>query len=378
MYITKIAIILFVFTLLCPKTYCVQKNPIDADMEEVLLNPQFLLFRRGENQKIFEYDQKTRRANAPKYGGVSLNAFEFFESENTLKQEITRNVMRGYLRFLYSDQYIVSEPDNYIKIENMRKVIPVLQFEDGEKNHYLLKRFNDNNFDLILLEYSQIFEQYSGKKMENFDLLEYLNTARISGVDLLRICIYEENSFRIPRPTNLEIPIKNKSMVSILEENRAAEQKKLKKEKTPIRSMRKIMTTERKAQIIMEPLKTKLKLAEVERDNEFKKRKELVLMRLPHLKTALDSTKNDAEITLLVQTEIIRSIYEPDPSEENCPGEFLNGGCIPNTKWTNKVWKLYRRLYKFKDIASHIFPDRRSIHRQKLSKSKKFGGAELW
>ena len=175
-----------------------------------------------------------------------------------------------------------------------------------------------------------------------------------------------------------KIPIKNKSMISILEENRAAEQAKLNKEKTPIRSMRKIMTTERKAQMIMEPLKTKLKLAEVERDNEFKKRKELVLMRLPHLKTALERTKNDAEITLLVQTEIIRSIYEPDPSEENCPGEFLNGDCIPNTKWTNKVWKLYRRLYKFKDIASHIFPDRRSIHRQKLSKSKKFGGAELW
>ena len=104
--------------------------------------------------------------------------------------------MRGYLRFLYSDQYIVNEPDNYIKIENIKKVTPVLQFEDGEKNHYLLKRFNDNSFDLILLEYSQIFKQYSGK-VENFDLLEYLHTARVSGVDLLRIAIYEEKSFRL-------------------------------------------------------------------------------------------------------------------------------------------------------------------------------------
>tara|TARA_Y100000589_G_scaffold179484_1_gene169910 strand:- start:1510 stop:2646 length:1137 start_codon:yes stop_codon:yes gene_type:complete len=378
MCVKKIVIIFIIFTLLFPKSFCIEKNPIDRDIEEILLNPQFLLFRRGENKKIFEYDQKTRRANAPKYGGVSLNAFEFFESEITLKQEITRNVMRGYLRFLYSDQYIVNEPDSYIKIENLKKVIPVLQFVDGEKNHYLLKRFNDNNFDLIMLEYSQIFEQYSGKKMENFDLLEYLHTARISGVDLLRISIYEENSFRIPRPTNLEIPIKNKSMISILKDNRAAEIEKLNKEKAPLRSMRKIMTTERKAQMIIQPLKDKLRLSEAQRENKFKKRKELVLMRLPHLKNALDATRNEDEITLLVQTEIIRSIYEPDPSESNCPGELKDGICLPSKKWTNKVWKLYRRLYKFKDVASHIFPDRRSLHRQKLSKSKKFGGAELW
>ena len=101
-------------------------------------------------------------------------------------------------------------------------------------------------------------------------------------------------------------------------------------------------------------------------------------MRLPHLKSALDATRNKDEITILVQSEIIRSIYEPNPIEENCPGDFEDGLCLPNNNWTNKVWKLYRRLYKFKDVASHIFPDRRSIHRQKLSKSKEFGGAELW
>ena len=206
----KTAILFGILSLICSQSYCYDKNNIDADIEKILLNPEFLLFRRGENQKIFEYDQKTRRANAPKHGGVSLNAFEFFESENTLKREITRNVMRGYLRFLYSDQYIVSEPDNYIKLENFRKVTPVLQFEDGEKNHYLLKRFNDNNFDLILLEYSQIFKQYSGKKMENFDLLEYLHTARVSGVELLRIAIYEENSFKILGLLTLKSPLKIK------------------------------------------------------------------------------------------------------------------------------------------------------------------------
>ncbi|MEE2924282.1 MAG: hypothetical protein VX619_05820 [bacterium] len=375
---TKIVMIFLIFNLLSPNAFGSEKNRIDSDIEQILLNPEFLLFRRGENQKIFEYDQKTRRANAPKHGGVSLNAFEFFESENTLKREITRNVMRGYLRFLYSDQYIVNEPDNYIKIENIKKVTPVLQFEDGEKNHYLLKRFNDNNFDLILLEYSQIFKQYSGKKMENFDLLEYLHTARVSGVDLLRIAIYEEKSFRIPRLTNLEIPIRNKSMITILEENKAAEEEKIEKEKAPLRLMRQIMTTERKAKMLMQPLQEKLKLAESKRNEEFLKRKELVLMRLPHLKSALDATRNEDEITLLVQSEIIRSIYEPDPSEENCPGELKDGNCIPNSNWSNKVWKLYRRLYKFRDVASHIFPDRRSIHRQKLSKSKEFGGAELW
>ena len=50
-------------------------------------------------------------------------------------------------------------------------------------------------------------------------------------------------------------------------------------------------------------------------------------MRLPHLKSALDTTRNEDEITLLVQSEIIRSIYEPDPSEENCPGELKDGNC---------------------------------------------------
>ena len=167
-------------------------------------------------------------------------------------------------------------------------------------------------------------------------------------------------------------------MITILEENRAAEQEKIKKEKMPLRSMRKIMTPERKASMIMQPLNNQLKLSESTRDKAYTKRKELVLMRLPHLKSALDATRNENEITLLVQSEIIRSIYEPNPTEENCPGELKDGYCLPNTKWTNKVWRLYRRLYKLKDVASHIFPDRRSIHRQELSKSNEFGGAELW
>ena len=106
--------------------------------------------------------------------------------------------------------------------------------------------------------------------------------------------------------------------------------------------MRQIMTTERKAKMIMQPLQEKLKLAESKRNQEFLKRKELV--GVCHAKSVLNTTRNEDEITLLVQSEIIRSIYEPDP-EENCPGELKDGNCLPNTNWTNKVWKLYRRLY---------------------------------
>ena len=94
--------------------------------------------------------------------------------------------------------------------------------------------------------------------------------------------------------------------------------------------MRKIMTPERKASMIMQPLNNQLKLSESTRDKAYTKRKELVLMRLPHLKSALDATRNENEITLLVQSEIIRSIYEPNPTEENCPGELKDGYCLPN------------------------------------------------
>ena len=77
MFMTKIVMIFLIFNLLSPNSFGSEKNRIDSDIEQILLNPEFLLFRRGENQKIFEYDQKTRRANAPKHGGVSLNALNF-------------------------------------------------------------------------------------------------------------------------------------------------------------------------------------------------------------------------------------------------------------------------------------------------------------
>lgn len=376
MFNTKVilSLIVFVLSVLTSKA----KETIDPDIQAVLTNPQFLLFRRGENEKIFQYDLETLMRSKNRNRGVGLNPFDHFENEAAVSKEITRNVLRGYLHFLYSEQYLVNEPDTYIETENIRKIVPVLQFEDGEKNHYLLKRFNDSSFDLILLEYSPIFKQYSGKKMDSYDLMEYLQTAQVAGVDLLRIAIYEEKSFKVPRITNLEIPIKNKSISKILADKLAREKAKLKEESAPVRSRRPILTTERKAQMIMKPLQDKLNQAEERRKAAFEKRKELVLMRLPYLKATLDKTRNENEITLAVQSEIIESIFEPYPTEDNCPGKFKNNQCEPTIVWSNKVWKLYRQLYRYKDVASHIFPDRRAIHRQELSKSKEFGGAELW
>ena len=375
---TKVIMHLLIFVLILRTTQTNATESIDPDIQAVLMNPQFLLFRRGENEKIFQYDLQTLMQSKNRNRGVGLNPFDHFENEAAVSREITRNVLRGYLNFLYSDQYLVNEPDTYIETENIRKIVPVLQFEDGEKNHYLLKRFNDSSFDLILLEYSPIFKQYSGKKMDSYDLMEYLHTAQVAGVDLLRIAIYEEKSFKVPRITNLEIPIKNKSLSKILAEKMAREEAKLKKESAPVRSLRPILTTERKAQMIMKPLEDKLKQAEDQRKAAFEKRKELILMRLPYLKKTLDKTRNENEITLAVQSEIIESIFEPYPTEDNCPGKFEKNQCTPTVMWTNKVWRLYRQLYRFKDVASHIFPDRRAPHRQELSKSKEFGGAELW
>lgn len=375
---TKFLIPVLIFVLNISVSSAKTVQDLDPDLQAILSNPSFLLFRRGENEKIFMHDLKTLQSKNQRHKGVGLNPFEHFENEAAVSREITRNLLRGYLGFLYSEQYIVNEVDPYVETENITKIVPVLQFEDGAKNHYLLKRFNENSFDLILLEYSSIFKQYSGKKMNNYDLLEYLHTAQISGVDLLRIAIYEEDSFRVPRITNIEIPVKNKSMAKILADKKAAEEAKAIKDLAPVLLRRPILTTDRKAQMIMEPLKLKLDQAEDRRQKDFEKRRELILMRLPHLKAALSEVRNQDEITLLVQSEIIKSIFEPHPLEKNCPGDYIAPNCVPNKVWSNKVWNLYRQLYRFKDVASHIFPDRRAIHRQELSKSKEFGGSELW
>ena len=291
------------------------------------------------------------------FGGASLQPHEFFSTEMKLSRENVRSLFRGYLRSYYHKDYIVAPPSKYPQLQDLNSSIPVLHYTDGQNNHFLLKRRSDEIFDLIVLEYSDIFKQYSGKSLETFPLREYVINARLANAVNLKISMYEDGSFKLPTPTHLEIPLKSLDIHKWLQKKKEDEEREYQ-----------LRLAERGGNISLEEdalnksnikIKSLLKLVENSKREEerlLNEKIELVSMRLPYMKNKLLGAKTLEEVTIMVQGEIITKVFDPEPVLENCPGEIkLDGKCYPTGDWDQKTWDLYRQLYRIPDIASAFY-----------------------
>lgn len=331
-------------------------NKLDPETVATLNHPNFLLFRRGENRKIMEQDATSLGLTKQAFGSAKLNPIRQFQTLSLLQRQTTRSLLRSYLRYLYTNQYIVTEPSKYPEIEVIRKVFPVLRFDDGSENYYLLIRVTDEIFDLVLLQKSSLDDSYSGKKIENYSLVDYLQTARISGNSELRIAIYEEGTFSIPRLTNLEIPIRPIDMVEALQRKKEEMEKAYKKVGIEA-TLDKVLSSKERANQLLEPFMRDFLTSRKEEQRKLQLKRDLVVMRLPYLRDKVQKLETEDEITLLVQNEIIRKIFDPDPHPQNCPGSMDDQGfCYASGVWGDRTWALYRKLYRITNFGQTLFP----------------------
>ncbi len=291
------------------------------------------------------------------FGSAILHPHEYFTTEMALNRENVRSLFRGYLRSYYQKDYIVAPPTKYPQLQNLHNKIPVLHYQDGQSNHFLLKRQSDDVFDLIVLEYSSIFNQFSGKSLETFSIDEFIRNARLANATKIVISLYDDGSFKLPKLTHLEIPIPAMAITSWLANRKKKEEEQ---HKMKISRMRGYGSKEedalgksnRKIQSLMQQIYT----SKLEHEKILQEKRELVKMRLPYLEKKLKDAKTLEEITILVQGEIISKIYEPEPVPEHCPGRLdLDGRCYPTGQWDQKTWDLYRRLYRISDIAGEFY-----------------------
>jgi hypothetical protein len=289
------------------------------------------------------------------YGSSTLDTGEFFQLQSYLQKEHVKSLLRSYLRFHHHNEHTITPPNKYPKTEHTTRLTPVLYFSDGEKNHYLLKRVNDETFDLILLEYSDQYKQLSRKLVENYDINQFVELARLAQNKIIRVGLYREGSFDPPMRTSREIPIETLSMEKILADQRKADmiREKEKQEKPTLEITHAISGAEITEQRIT-LLENRVNKIKKLRQEKLNLKKELVKMRLPKLN--LDSANTLEEVTLIVQGKIIHDIFNPDPIIAHCPGLVTKQGyCEPNGIWDEKTWVLYRQLYKIHDIAGAVF-----------------------
>ena len=291
------------------------------------------------------------------FGSATLHPHEYFTTEMALTRENVRSLFRGYLRSYYQKDYIVAPPSKYPQLQDFDNKIPVLHYTDGQQNHYLLERKSDDVFDLIVLEHSSIFNQYSGKSLETFSLREYITNARLADATKLSISMYEAGSFRLPKKTHLEIPIKALDISSWLTKRKKEEEKQ---HLMRISRMRGHLSKEddalSKSNRKIKALLDQIHESKTEEEKLLEEKKELVIMRLPYMKERLKNANTLEEVTIMVQGEIISKIFDPHPTPEHCPGKIhLDGRCYPTGKWDQKTWDLYRRLYRVPDIAGNFY-----------------------
>lgn len=331
-------------------------NKLDPETIATLNHPNFLLFRRGENRKIMEQDAISLGLTRNTFRSAKLNPIRQFQTLSLLQKQTTRSLLRSYLRYLYTNQYIVTEPSKYPEVEVIKKILPVLQFDDRSENLYLLLRVTDEIFDLVLLQKSSLDDSYSGKKIGNFSLVDYLQTARISGNSELRIAIYEEGSFSIPRLTNLEIPIRPIDLVEALQRKKEEMEKAYKKVGIEA-TLDRVLSSKERANQLLEPFMRDFLTSRKEEQRKLQLKRDLVVMRLPYLREKVEQLKTEDEITLLVQNEIIRKIFDPDPHPQNCPGSMDDQGyCYASGVWGDRTWTLYRKLYRITNFGQALFP----------------------
>jgi hypothetical protein len=314
---------------------------------DILTNTNFLLFRRGERRKIIPSEQTDRENMSQLYGTAKFDPASYFKIKNDADKLKARNLTKAFIRTAYNNDYSHIEALTEGSYEAPETIIPVLHFTGGEKNHYLLKRIDDQVFDLIVFEYSAQFDHYSKKVISNYELFSYLLFACISQNKVIRISLYREQAYELPMPTNLEIPVKHIPISELL---------------TKIKQIDSFSTDNIGSTLLSpktpEDMLMILSALEEQKKNqnqqELLRMKELINVRLPRLD--LSHIKSINELNLTIQSEIIRKIFNPEPVVENCPGVIEKQGyCRPNGIWDEKTWGLYRRLYRIEDIAGAVF-----------------------
>jgi hypothetical protein len=323
------------------------------EMERISNNSSFKLFKLGNNKEIYESEGVGHIPPGKLYGHSKMDPIENFGHNLNVRKGNLRSILRSYFRFLYNNEHSTTETGNFVELEQKAERIPVLHFIDGENNHYMLKRINDETFDLVLLTYSKEYDHHSLKRIENYPLEQFVEIARLSNTKEIRIALYKEGSFEIPLTTNHEIPLTRLRISNLFAEKKEQEaiQKRKLALKTPINKRIAIRNLTDKRMVQLKNRLSNMKRAEL---NQLTKRKQLVKMRLPYLD--LTNAWSMKEISVIVQSEIIRQIFDPDPAVENCPGKINSKGqCVPDGNWDEKTWKLYRRLYKIVDVAGAVF-----------------------
>ena len=179
--------------------------------------------------------------------------------------------------------------------------------------------------------------------------------ARVTHNNIIRLSIYQEDSFELPKRTNFEIPIPPLSMIHLLANKKRAEQEELQAEKRRRRVLMHRLNESKRADHRITQLKKELFRLRVLQNQEVANKIDLVKMRLKHLN--LSGVKTQRDITLVVQADIIKKIFNPEPIAKNCPGVIAHDGyCYPDGDWNDNTWRLYRKLYKIPDVSNLIFP----------------------
>lgn len=316
-------------------------------LADILHHHNFLLFQRGETKTIIA-SERNELDNLVKYHSTAkFDPINYFQIRTEAEQLKAINLTKAFIRTAHHDNFspIMSLTEGVYEVPS--DLVPVLHFVDGEKNHYLLKRIDDNNFDLVVFEYSKQFDHFSKKIVPNYNLYSYLLFACVGQNKILRIALYRESMHEIPMPTNLEIPIKQIQIDILITY--------LNELSKPVQEQLNISPDTNKSP---EDMLLALQSLEQQQNNleikELLRMKELINIRLPALD--LSHINNLAELNLAIQSEIIQKIFNPDPNRENCPGVIEHSGhCRPSGYWDEKTWRLYRRLYRIDDIAGDVF-----------------------
>ncbi|MBW7875650.1 MAG: hypothetical protein H3C47_06665 [Candidatus Cloacimonetes bacterium] len=321
--------------------------------ESVLLNRSFLLFRSGNHSEFLsQYSEKF----GP--GGLlessRLNPLTNFERLRGTQQESTRSMMRSYLRELTSDTFYVAPPATHAEAAEIKKFAAVMHFEDGGNSHHMLVRISDNNYGLKVLKpvLEEGREVFSGMDYESYTLADYIELARLSKNRRIQIAVHEVGTLNPPKPTSYFIAVEPLEFTSAKAKATLVEPESSHLSGWDLE----LLDPDLRSRLQIERFLGKLSEYQNKEQQILEERKALVRMRLPNLN--LDKARTVAQVNSLVQGEIIRRIFVPDPRPENCPGEFSENRCSPNGTFSDVTWKLYRQAYRMLEIGETVFDGR--------------------
>jgi hypothetical protein len=311
------------------------------------------MFRSGNHSEFLsQYSEKF----GP--GGLlessKLDPLTNFDRLRSTQEESTRSMMRSYLRELTSDAFYVAPPATHAEAAEVKKFAAVMHFEDGGSSHHMLVRISDDNYSLKVRKpvVEDGKEVYSGMEHESYALDDYIELSRLSKNRRIQIAVHEVGTLNAPKPTSYYIPVEPSEFTIAKNDSTA---KFMDPSDTSGWDLE-LLDPDLRSKLMLEKFLGKLSEYQNKELALLEERKALVRMRLPNLN--LDQANTVSQVNSLVQGEIIRRMFVPDPKPENCPGSFQNNTCSPNGTFSDQTWTLYRQTYKMLEIGESIFDGR--------------------